>query len=437
MKTGNELWVRAKKIIPGGNQIFSKRSERFLPGLWPAYYKKAKGCEIWDLDDTHYFDFAGMGVGTCILGYADDDVDTAVINAIVSGSMATLNVEEEVILAEKLVEIHPWAEMVRFAKSGGEAAAIGIRIGRAASGKDRVAFCGYHGWTDWYLSSNIADSKSLDGQLLPGLVPNGVPRSLKDTALPFNYNKIEELEAIVDKYPGEIGVVIMEPRRGAGPENNFLEKVKAITKKIGAVLIFDEITSGFRINLGGIHMTMGVTPDITLLGKALGNGFPISAIVGTREVMEAAQTSFISSTFWSDRVGFAAAIAALDKMKRTNAQEYMVKIGEQIFDGRKKIAADTGMDMKSGGIPSFSYLSFNYKNPVAIQTLYLQEMLKKGYLVDMGSATSTAHTEEIVKKFLEVEWGVLAKIKKHIDSNEVESNLEGDIRHTGFKRLTE
>lgn len=437
MKTGIEFWNRAKKVIPGGNQIFSKRSERFLPGLWPAYYIKAKGCEIWDMDNTHYFDFAGMGVGTCILGYADDDVNNAVINAVNNGSMATLNVKEEVILAEKLVELHPWADMVRFAKSGGEAAAIGVRIGRAASGKDRIAFCGYHGWTDWYISSNIADSKSLDGQLLAGLVPNGVPRSLKDTALPFNYNKIEELEAIVNKYPNEVGVIIMEPRRGNGPENNFLEKVKEIAKRIGAVLIFDEITSGFRINLGGIHLTMGVTPDITVLGKALGNGYPISAILGTREVMEAAQTSFISSTFWSDRLGFSAAIASLDKMKAINAQEYMVSIGQKMIDGRNRIAREIGIDLKAGGIPSFNYMSFNYKNSVAIQTLYIQEMLKRGYLVDMGNAIATAHSEAILSEFLDVEGQVFEFIKQHIDNDTIESQLDGEIRHTGFRRLTE
>jgi glutamate-1-semialdehyde 2,1-aminomutase len=436
MKTGIEFWNRAKKVIPGGNQIFSKRSERFLPGLWPAYYVKAKGCEIWDLDDTHYYDFAGMGVGTCILGYADNDVNNAVINAVQNGSMATLNVKEEVILAEKLVELHPWADMARFAKSGGEAASIGIRIGRAASGKDRVAFCGYHGWADWYISSNIADSKSLDGQLLPGLVPNGVPRSLKDTALPFNYNKIEELEAIVKKYPNEVGVIIMEPRRGNGPENNFLEKVKEIAKRIGAVLIFDEITSGFRINLGGIHLTMGVTPDITVLGKALGNGYPISAILGTREVMEAAQTSFISSTFWSDRLGFSAAIASLDKMKAVSAQEYMVSIGQKMIDGRNKIAGEIGIDLIAGGIPSFNYMSFNYKNSVAMQTVYIQEMLKRGYLVDMGNAIATAHSEAILSEFLEVEGQVFEFIKQHIDRDTIESQLDGEVRHTGFKRLT-
>lgn len=437
MTKGNEFWNRAKKIIPGGNQIFSKRSERFLPGLWPAYYSKAKGCEIWDIDGKHYFDFAGMGVGTCVLGYADNDVDGAVIEAIVNGSMATLNVQEEVLLAEKLVELHPWAEMVRFARAGGEAAAIAIRIARAASGKDRVAFCGYHGWTDWYLSSNISDSKSLDGQLLPGLVPNGVPRALKDTALPFNYNNIEDLYAIVDKYPNEVGVIIMEPRRGQGPEDNFLVKVRELASKIGAVLVFDEITSGFRTNLGGIHMTMGVMPDIAILGKALGNGFPISAIIGKRNVMEAAQTSFISSTFWSDRVGFAAGLATLEKMKTIKAQSYIVDIGTKMIAERKKVSERIGFKIKAGGIASFNYMGFDYDNATALQTLYIQEMLKRGYLVDMGNAISTAHTPEILEKFLLVEAEVFVFLLECINENTVMKHLNGEIRHTGFKRLTE
>lgn len=437
MEKGNEFWNRAKKIIPGGNQIFSKRSERFLPGLWPAYYNKAKGCEIWDLEGKHYFDFAGMGVGTCVLGYADNDVNGAVIEAIVNGSMATLNVKEEVLLAEKLVDLHPWSEMVRFARAGGEAAAIAIRIARAASGKDRVAFCGYHGWTDWYLSSNISDSKSLDGQLLPGLVPNGVPRALKDTALPFNYNKIEDLYAIVDKFPNEVGVIIMEPRRGQGPENDFLIKVRKLATKIGAVLIFDEITSGFRINLGGIHMTMGVTPDMAILGKALGNGYPISAVIGKRNIMEAAQTSFISSTFWSDRVGFSAGLASLKKMEATNAQEYIVEIGAKMIAERKKISEKIGFKLKVGGIPSFNYMGFDYNNATALQTLYIQEMLKRGYLVDMGNAISAAHTHEILEEFLLVEEDVFKFLLECVTENTIMEHLHGEIRHTGFKRLTE
>jgi len=179
MGKSQELYRKAKKIIPGGTQLLSKRPEMFLPELWPAYYDKAKGCEVWDLDGKKYIDMSTMGVGSCILGYADDDVNKAVKSAVDRGNMCTLNAPEEVELAELLLKLHPWAEMVRYARTGGESMMIAVRIARAKSGKDTVLFCGYHGWHDWYLSSNLADEKSLDGHLLPGLNPLGVPRALK------------------------------------------------------------------------------------------------------------------------------------------------------------------------------------------------------------------------------------------------------------------
>jgi len=198
---------------------------------------------------NHFYDFAQMGVGSCVLGYADDDVNRAVISAIQNGSMTSLNCYEEVELAERLIELHPWAGMVRFSRTGGEACAIAVRIARAASGKSKVAFCGYHGWHDWYLSANLASASSLDGQLLPGLEPIGVPRELRETALPFNYNRLDELESLVGSYPDQIGVIIMEPIRGSSPASGFLEGVREIANRIRAVLIFDEVTSGFRMNL--------------------------------------------------------------------------------------------------------------------------------------------------------------------------------------------
>jgi len=260
MKTneGIKLWNRAKRLIPGGTQLLSKRSEIFLPEHWPSYYKKAKGVGIWDLDDNHYIDMSIMGVGTCILGYADDDVNDAVKTAVDMGSMSTLNCPEEVELAELLLKLHPWADMVRYAKTGGEAMAIAVRIARACSKKDKIAFCGYHGWHDWYLSSNLADDTNLDGQLLPGLKPLGVPRDLTGTAIPFNYNEIGELEEIVKD--NDIGVIVVEPIRHQEPKNNFLENTRRIAEEINAVLIFDEITSGWRMNVGGIHELYKVYP---------------------------------------------------------------------------------------------------------------------------------------------------------------------------------
>ena len=311
MYKGQKLWKKAKKIIPGGNQLLSKRSEMFLPNHWPSYYKKAKGCSIWDLDNKKYYDFAGMGVTSCVLGYADNFVDTRVNQAIKKGSMGTLNSFEEVRLAEKLIKIHPWAEMVKFAKTGGEACTVAVRIARAASGKDKIAFCGYHGWHDWYLSSNLKYKRNLDEQLLPGLSTLGIPKVFSGTSLPFNFNDIQSFRKVINQHKNKIGVVIMEPQRGEKPEKDFLKEIKSTCKKIGAVLIFDEITSGFHDNLGGKHLDLEINPDVAIFSKAMGNGYPIAAIIGKKNIMNVAQDTFLSSTMWTERIGFVAALATM------------------------------------------------------------------------------------------------------------------------------
>ena len=216
--SGQKLYKKAKKIIPGGNMFLSKRPEMFLPNQWPSYFSKAKGCEVWDLDNNKYIDMSVMGIGTCTLGYGHPEVDEAVRQTVNSGNMSTFNCPEEVYLAEKLVELHPWADMVRYARGGGESMAISVRIARAHTGREKVAFCGYHGWHDWYLAANLSDEAALDGHLLPGLSPRGVPRGLAGTAIPFNYNKLDELEAIVSGREDEFAAIVMEPIRSAYPD---------------------------------------------------------------------------------------------------------------------------------------------------------------------------------------------------------------------------
>ncbi len=434
--SGQTLWNKAKTIIPGGGQLLSKRAERFLPGFWPAYYSKASGCKVWDLNGKKYYDFAQMGVGSCTLGYADPDVDKAVIKAIKNGSMSTLNCAEEVALAERLIGLHPWADMVRFARTGGEACAIAVRIARAATGRSRVAFCGYHGWHDWYLAANLGDTANLDGQLLPGLDPAGVPRELKDTALPFNYNRLDEFENLVRQYHNEIGVIIMEPLRGSAPEKGFLEGIRKIATREGAVLIFDEVTSGFRMNVGGIHKKLGVEPDIAVLGKALGNGYPIAAIIGRREIMDAAQKSFISSTFWTERIGFTAALATLNKMEELDVPSHLVRYGEQINHGWKSLANKHNLSITISSIPPLTHLTFNAPDPAAVQTLYTQEMLTKGYLLGASVYTTYAYSDAVIERFIFDSDSVFLKIKQALDAGDVTSFLKGEIAHTGFKRLT-
>ena len=434
IKKGVELWNRAKQIIPGGSQLLSKRSEMFLPDQWPSYYKNAKGVEIWDLDDNHYIDMSIMGVGTCILGYADDDVNEAVKKAIDAGSMTTLNSPEEVELAELLLNLHSWADMVRYAKTGGEAMAIAVRIARAYSKKDKIAFCGYHGWHDWYLSANLADDKNLDGQLLPGLEPLGVPRGLTGTSIPFNYNEIEEIEEIVKD--NDIGVIVVEPIRHQEPKNNFLENVRRIANEINAVLIFDEITSGWRMNVGGIHELYNVYPDIVVYGKGISNGFPLAAVVGKGDVMDIAQNSFISSTYWTDRIGPVASIATINKMLKNDVPAHLIKIGNFIGKGWMELANSHALKIDVMGIPPLTTFVFDHEDGQALQTLFTQEMLNRGFLASKSVYASYSHTEECVEKYLENVNEVFGIIKKAIEKDSVYSLLKGPVAHEGFRRLT-
>jgi len=435
MKTskGIGLWNKAKRIIPGGTQLLSKHSEVFLPGQWPSYFKKAKGVEVWDLDGNHYIDMSIMGVGTCILGYADDDVNEAVKKVIDTGSMCTLNSPEEVELSELLLKLHPWANMVRYARTGGEAVAVAVRIARAYVKKDKIAFCGYHGWHDWYLSANLADDRNLDGQLLPGLKPLGVPRGLKGTAIPFNYNRIDELQKITKD--NDIGVIIIEPIRHHEPKNDFLGKIRRIADSIGAVLIFDEVTSGWRMKVGGAHELYNVYPDIVVYGKAMSNGFPMAAVVGKEKVMDVAQESFISSTYWTERVGPAAAIATINKISKKKIPAYLCKIGNLISEGWREIADKHNLEMTVTGIPPLTTFVFDYENRAELHTLFTQEMLKRGFLASKSVYVSYSHNREHVEKYLSNVDEVFGVIKKAIGDGNVCDLLKGPVAHEGFKRL--
>ena len=433
MGTGQKLWKRAKQVIPGGNMLLSKRAEMFLPEQWPAYYSKAKGCKVWDLDGREYIDMSIMGIGTNTLGYGHPEVDDAVRAAIDAGNMSTFNCPEEVHLAERLVELHPWADMVRFARSGGEANAIAIRIARAASGKEKVAICGYHGWHDWYLSANLGDENHLAGHLLPGLEPNGVPQSLRGTVHPFRYNRFDELEALVARH--DIGVIKMEVVRNMGPEDGFLHKVRELATRRGIVLIFDECTSGFRQSFGGIHKLYGVEPDMAMFGKALGNGYAITGTIGKRAVMEAAQTTFISSTFWTERIGPSAGLKTLEVMDRLKSWDVITERGRDITGRWLKAAAKHGLAITPNGIPALTGFTFDSPHHLAYKTLLTQEMLAKGFLAGTSVYVCTEHTPEIVDAYFEALDPVFGLIRECEDGRDVMPLLRGPVCHGGFKRL--
>lgn len=434
MNSGQNLYKKAKTLIPGGTMLLSKRPEMFLPDNWPSYYSKAKDCYVWDLDGNKYTDMCIMGIGTNTLGYGDDEVDEVVLNVVKTGNMSTFNCPEEVYLAEKLVELNPWADMVRFARSGGEINSIAIRIARAASGKDDVAICGYHGWHDWYLSVNHNKQDGLDGHLLPGLNPTGVPKNLKDTVHPFHYNNIEELEQIIKEK--NIGVIKMEVVRNMGPEDNFLHKVRELATKNNIVLIFDECTSGFRETFGGIFLKYGVEPDMAIYGKTLGNGYAITAVVGKREVMEAAQKTFISSTFWTERIGPVAAIKTLEVMQKTRSWEFITEAGKKVQKGWQNLANQYNIPISLSGIPALSTYSFQGEDSLKYKTFVTQEMLKKGFLASTNFYGCLKHSDAVIASYFDA----LDEVYKVIDEcirgqKNIDSLLEGPVCHGGFKRL--
>lgn len=435
-QNGINLWNKAKRLIPGGTQLLSKRVERFAPEKWPCYYKKAKGVEIWDIDGNKYIDMTIMGVGACSLGYADDDVNQAVKQVIEEGTMTTLNVPEEVELAELLIKLHPWAGGVRFARTGGEAMAIAVRIARAWSKKDKIAFCGYHGWHDWYIASNLANDSNLDGHLLDGLEPNGVPRSLINSAIPFEYNNIEKLESIITNN-NDIGVIVVETIRHSEPKDNFLKKIREIANEIGAALIFDEITIGWRLAIGGAHLVYGVNPDIAVFAKTMSNGYPMAAIIGRESVMDAAQTSFISSAYWTERIGPVAAITTINKMQKVQLPSHLDNIGSLIGNGWKALAEKHNINIEV--LPPKPLVTFSFKdweNVQEINTLFTQEMLKRGFLAGTSVYLSLCHTEEVISLYLKSVDESFEIIKKALDDGNILKYLEGPPAMAGFKRLT-
>ena len=436
MGKGQELYKRAKEIIPGGTQLLSKRPEMWLPEQWPSYYSRAKGCEVWDLDGNHYYDMSIMGVGANVLGYAFDEVDQTAKKAIDRGSMCTLNAPEEVELAEALLDLHPWADMVRYAKAGGEAMAMAARIARAYTGKDIVLVCGYHGWHDWYLSANLTKGDPLADVHLKGLAPAGVPKGLAGTNLIFHYNQEEEFEALVKENRGKIAAVIMEPIRNDYPNPGYLEKIREITEAEGIVLIFDEITAGFRLCPGGSHLKLGVNPDIAVFAKAMTNGYPVSAIVGKRDVMEAAQETFISSTFWTERIALAAALESIRCYQKYKVDEVQSRVGGRVKEGWLRAAERQGIKIHVSGILPLIHFEFLYENPLIYKTFFTQQMLKKGYLAATGLYVSLAHTESIIEEYLAACENVFEEIGKIcLEGKEIMEYLDGPVCHAGFERL--
>jgi glutamate-1-semialdehyde aminotransferase len=435
MSRNKEYFERAKRRIPGLTQLLSKRPDQFAPDLWPTYFSKAEGTYVWDLDGCKYIDMSISGIGANVLGYCDPDVDAAVMRCVGNGNSSSLNAYEDVELAELLCDIHPWADKVRYARTGGEAMTVAVRIARAATGRDRIAFCGYHGWSDWYLAANLTSDESLTEHLLPGLSPLGVPKGLQGTALPFRYNKIEELKAIFNKYPGEVAAVVMEPLRNEMPEPGFLAQVKALAKAAGALLVFDEVSAGFRLNTGGSHLLFEVEPDVAVFAKALSNGYPMAAIIGRDEVMDAVERTFISSTYWTDRIGPVAALATIHKHQQKNVSAHLSMIGKAVQDVWTHAAAEAGLEIHVYGIYPMSHFSFVGSDAQGKMTFFVQEMLKHGILASNRFYANFAQQMTDVERYGEATRSIFKDIARLALKGPMNPHLIGGVSRPGFHRL--
>ncbi len=391
---GYALYREALERIPGGTQLISRRPDIYAPGLTPPYVRRGKGARFWDLDGNEYLDLM-MCVGASILGYADDAVDAAVIAQIRDGTAFSVSSPLEIELARELAAIIPCAEMVRYCKGGGEANTIAVRIARGYTGRDKVLFCGYHGWHDWYLAANLESDDVLDTHLLPGIRPQGIPRGLAGTALPFRYNDLSSLEAQLNRHAGQVACIILEPARGASlPAPGFLEGVRSLATAHGAVLIFDEVVTGFRLAPGGAQERFGVVPDMATYAKAISNGYAMGAVAGRRAVMQVASEMFISSTYWSDAVGLAAALATIRELRRRDVHARIGAFGSAFQEVFNALAKEHGVPLHAAGLPQligigYTDLDATLRRP--LKDYYVQELTRRGIFGSLSVNPCAAH----------------------------------------------
>ncbi len=432
-----KLYQRAVQRIPGGTQLVSRRPQRVAYGISPIYAERASGARFWDVDGLEYIDWMS-GIGSILLGYADPVVDETVRQQISRGTIYAVNHELEIELADELCQSIPCAEMVRYAKCGGEACAIAVRIARGVTGRDKVLFCGYHGWHDWYVAANLAEEASLDAHLFPAIEPIGVPRALAGTAWPFAYGDVAALGELLDQRRGEVAAVIMEPLRSEMPPVGYLAGIAKLAREHGAVFILDEVSAGLRFGTGGAQQYLGVTPDMAVFAKSLSNGYPMAAVVGTREVMEPAARMFISSTYWSDTIGLQAALTTMREARRRDVASNLWRFGAELKHRLNKIAGEVGLNVHCAGIDVHPHLHFavtdaNLKNLVT--TLYIQEMAKRGchgyasfYLNAAQGAAELERTVDAAREAFTI-------IRDALATNSVEQKLECPIQHDAFRRL--
>jgi glutamate-1-semialdehyde 2,1-aminomutase len=433
---GPARWRQVKEVISGGTGLMSKRAEQFDAERWPTFFSRCEGCEVWDLDHRRFLDFAG-GVGAVLLGYADPEVNAAVQRRVAQGNYCTLVNPEEFELAERLLALHPWAGKVRYARGGGDAMGVAVRIARAETGRSGIAFCGYHGWQDWYLAANLGRTHALDGHLLPGLEPRGVPRELAGTAMPFRYNDLASFDQAIAQLDGNLAAVVMEPMRSQWPKEGFLETVAQRCRAAGGVFVIDEVTSGLRYGFPGASARLGIEPDLAVYAKAMSNGFPFGVVVGRKGLMEAAEASFISSSYWTDGVGTSAALAVLKRMERERIFDEIWARGLTFRAALESIAARYPLCRASvSSMPTTPTLVFDLAEATTgVQQRYVREMLQRGILAASFSYLMLAHSEAARARFLNACDESLAAVSLAITREGLSSLTKAAPPRRGFARL--
>lgn len=432
-----ELYQRALELIPGGTQLVSRRPNRVAYGVSPIYATSAQGARFTDVDGFEYIDWIS-GIGSIILGYCDPVVDEAVRTQIATGTIYSVNHPLEIELADELCRLIPCAEMVRYAKCGGEACAIAVRIARGVTGRDKVLFCGYHGWHDWYLAANLAEDASLNSHLFPGIEAIGVPAGLAGSALPFAYGDLSNLSDQLEQHRGQVAAVIMEPLRSEIPSQGYLAGVAQLAKDHGAVFILDEVSSGLRFGTGGAQRYLGVIPDLAVFAKSISNGYPMGVVAGRREVMEPASQMFISSTYWSDTIGLRAALTTLREVESRGVPQQLWSFGATLKRLLNETAREVGLDVHCSGIDVHPHLVFNPPDPKqkgAVTTLYIQEMAKRGCHGYASFYLNAAQGDSELQQTIGAAREVFTIIRDAIATNTVENQLECVIQQDAFRRL--
>lgn len=422
-KSSEQMLERALKTIPLGSQTFSKSKTQYPYGVAPYFAKRGQGSHIWDVDNNEYIDFVNALAGIT-LGYNDPDITNAVKAQLEEGTIFSLSHELEIKVAEKIVEMVPCAEMVRFGKNGSDATTGAIRLARAYTKRDHVAVCGYHGWQDWYIGSTARNK--------------GVPKVTRDLTHTFIYNDVESLNKIFKEFPEQVAAVIMEPMNTTEPKDGFLENVKELTHKNGAVLIFDEIITGFRYCNGGAQEYFGVTPDLATFGKGLANGYPISAVAGQADIMRLMEEVFFSFTFGGETLSLAAAHATLTKLQREPVIETLWRQGKKVKQGvNTSIEKYDLKDFLSvSGKDCWSFLLFKDTEAYSqwqLKTLFLQEVFARGILTIGTHNMCYAHSDEDILKLLDVYGEVFVIVKEVVERKTLDKKLKAHTLNPLFK----